>query len=123
MTNYKSDQLKIGNIYGWHVYLVIEGGRSKFCKIGTAARIDIRLASLQGGNPRKLSVIKSWHCDDRDTARSVESAALDLAGERRVVKSEWIKCAPDYAAQVIEQAIKRVGATLRSDTAPQWDRS
>lgn len=121
MSNYRSDQIKRGKIHGWYVYVLYEEGTG-FAKIGSAARTDYRLGSLQSGNPRRLQVLKAWHLDDRETARMVEMTALKNAGEFRIPKSEWLKPGADAVA-LVEAAIISASAVLRTSTKPRWDRA
>jgi hypothetical protein len=120
MANYRSDQIKHGKIYGWHVY-VIDEGRKGYSKIGSASRVEYRLSCLQSGNPRRLRVVKSWHLDNRESARAVEIAALKLAGDLRLPKSEWLNCDAALASELVEQAINHAGAILRTSIEPRWN--
>lgn len=122
MPNYVSDQIKAGQIHGWHVYVLEEEG-GEFCKIGSAFTIPYRLGSLQGGNPRRLSVFRSWHLDDRESARGVEYEALKALSDCRLPKSEWVKFSPAAAAAVVEAVISDMGFAVRADDTPRWDRA
>lgn len=120
MPSYRSDQIKIGKIYGWHVYVIVEIDHDEFCKIGSASRVDYRLSSLQGGNPRRLKIAKSWHLDNREVARKVELDALKAMADRRLPKSEWIKCPSLAAIEAVERVIGSSSALLRLSTEPRW---
>jgi hypothetical protein len=103
-----SHQTRMGEIHGWYVYLVEEEG-SEFCKIGTALTIDHRLSGLQHGNPRPLSLAKSWHFASRKGALAAERKALELCGALRVVGRDWMKCSEIEAIAISERAIASVG--------------
>lgn len=123
MAGYRSDQIKTGNIYGWHVYIIKEDGNTGYCKIGSTSRVDYRLDGLRTGNPRKLILFRSWHLDSREIARNLETTALHLAGPKRLPKSEWLKCSSDEAAEIVERAILETGAVMRLNSEPQWSRT
>jgi hypothetical protein len=120
VANYKSDQTKIGNIYGWHVYLIRETGASGFVKIGSASRVEYRLASLRSGNPRRLELVKSWHLDNREQARGVELAVLKNLDGYRLPASEWFQCRAGLVAATVDETIIHLGATIRTNTDPRW---
>jgi hypothetical protein len=121
MASCRGDQVKLGKIYGWHVYVIQEIGHAEYCKIGSASRPEYRLSSLQGGNPRRLEIVESWHLDDRETARAVEASALSELKAIRIPKSEWIKCAPEMAIATIERIIFVSDRKLRDSLAPRWE--
>jgi hypothetical protein len=114
MSNYKSDQNKLGAIHGWHVYVVAESGDACHVKIGTAANIKYRLSSLQPGNPRKLTLVASWHFNSRADALSVERAALAAVGDGRLVGRDWIKVSPALVVSLVEETIVQLQVALRA---------
>jgi hypothetical protein len=98
----------MGEVHGWHVYLVQEDGGA-FCKIGTALTLNYRLAGLKNGNPRPLSITHSWHLDSRDKALRVERRALELAGPRRLANRDWVHGTSESTRQFVEIAISEIG--------------
>jgi hypothetical protein len=119
MANYRSDQIRTGDIHGWHVYLIEEEGGA-FCKIGRAATVARRLSGLQSGNARRLAVAKSWHLDTRAMAVDVENLALTKLTGWRVPKTEWIRGSSVFIGETVEEVIKEIGAVIRTSTAPRW---
>lgn len=108
MANAYADQTRMGDIHGWHVYLVEEEGGS-FCKIGSALTIDYRLSGLKNGNPRPLTLAMSWHFASRASARAVERKALELSGDRRIPGRDWVVGPAIETAKFIEQATTLLG--------------
>jgi hypothetical protein len=98
----------MGDIHGWHVYLVEEDGGS-FCKIGTALTIDYRLSGLKNGNPRKLTLARSWHFASRPEAMAVEKKALNLCGDRRLAGRDWVRGSSAEVGEFIQQAVTALG--------------
>jgi hypothetical protein len=112
MGNSYADQIRTGDIRGWHVYVIAEEGDA-FCKIGSAVTVVYRLQQLQNGNPRRLRLIADWHLSSRDAARAVESHALASAGLLRLERRGWLECQPDAAVSFVRCAIARLGVTER----------
>ncbi|WP_430649824.1 GIY-YIG nuclease family protein [Bradyrhizobium ottawaense] len=98
----------MGEIHGWYVYLVEEEGGA-FCKIGTALTLDYRLSSLKHGNPRPISIVKSWHMASRHAALQAERKALELCGDSRLKGRDWIRGPASSVMPIIDQAISVVG--------------
>lgn len=73
------------------VYLISDN--SGYLKIGIAKNIEYRLAGLQIGNPRKLSVVKQIFFDNRTTDQMAEKAFHKEYSNYRVEfegkKTEW----------------------------------
>jgi len=109
MPNAYSDQTRMGELHGWHVYLIEEDG-GLFCKIGTALTIEYRLSGLGAGNPRALTLAYSWHLSNRENARAVERRALELCGIRRLDKKEWVRGSAENTKKFVEQAISEMGS-------------
>jgi hypothetical protein len=108
VANAFSDQVRMGEIHGWHVYLVEEEGGA-FCKIGTALTINYRLSGLKNGNPRPLALARSWHFASRELALKVEKKALELSGDRRLTGRDWVRGSASEISFLIEWAISVVG--------------
>jgi hypothetical protein len=107
MANAKSDQLTISMMYGWHVYVL---SMPEHSKIGTAARVLVRLASIQNGNPHPLETEAIWHFKSRNEARAVEAMALRTDGLNRIPNRDWCQCSPEIAIAA-EAAIGMCGPT------------
>jgi hypothetical protein len=115
VANAYSDQTKKGDLHGWHVYLLEEEGGA-FCKIGSALTIDYRLSGLKNGNPRALTIAKSWHLSSRSGARSVEARALELCGNRRLPGRDWVRGPAIETAPKIEFALTELGGLRGSNS-------
>lgn len=107
MSNDKSHQLRLSEIYGWHVYLIVETG-GDYCKIGTASRPKYRIESIQNGNPRILQPVAIWHVKSREAAFLVEADAL-LRLDGRLRGRDWVKCNPSAAYDSVLAALTHLG--------------
>lgn len=105
MTNYYSDQMATSRMHGWHVYVL---SMPIFSKIGSAARVEIRLAGIQNGNPYQLKIEAIWHFKCRSEARAVEALALTLV-PGRLPKRDWCQAPPTAAIAAVEFAIEKCG--------------
>lgn len=74
---------------------VIQSGESDYFKIGRARNVAARLASLQVGNPMKLSIVVSFQGFERRIHRR-------FSGQR--VVGEWFRLGPDDIAWLVSYA-------------------
>lgn len=82
-----------------YIYVVMDGN---FCKIGVATNPVKRLADLQIGNPRPLTMPHKFECWHIHQARELEMEAHMRLVEHGYAKSgEWFRITPDEAAWVI----------------------
>lgn len=100
--NYCSEQMKVSDIYGWHVYVI---SVPWFSKIGTAARVAVRICSLQNGSPHKIKVDAIWHFKDRHEAMVVEQEALRIPVVNRLPGRDWCECEPEIAFAAVAATI------------------
>lgn len=98
-----ASQQQLSNMHGWHIYILYEQ-EGLYSKIGTAAVVQYRVASLQNGNPRKLVLHKYWHLKSRAQAFAVEKAALEKAEVKRVPGRDWVLLSHIMAAELVKEA-------------------
>lgn len=109
MGNSYHNQVRTGELHGWHVYVLSEEG-GEYSKIGSATNIKYRVSGLRNGNPRDLSVACDWHFTGRAGARAVEARALKLAGSKRIPGRDWLRATPEQAIELVETAISDLAA-------------
>lgn len=102
------------------VYLLTEGQFGPV-KIGIAQYLWQRLAELQLGNPRKLTIAKEWGPWDKRFAWNAERLAhaelkLFVIDEA----SEWFSCGVETAELAIEKAIQETPTKLAYMDANPW---
>lgn len=82
-------------------FVYVIGHPGEPVKIGIAADVAARLAGVQTGYPRKLTVFFHVAADD---AAKVESACHRALAEHRT-HGEWFDVAPDVAIDTIRRAL------------------
>jgi T5orf172 domain-containing protein len=89
-----------------HTLYAISDG-ANHCKIGITSRpLNIRLSSLQSGNPRRLKVVRTMSFVTRKAALRVEKEFL--AGARRhSAFGEWIETSPGAVERWFDASIGR----------------
>jgi hypothetical protein len=74
-------------------------------KIGKATSPQLRLATLQTGNPNKLFIHRAFFFFEISTTESVESAShIGASRAFKRLQGEWFRCSPYEAYKVIEAA-------------------
>lgn len=63
------------------------------CKIGISNNVVGRIASIQTGNPRKLSLVAAISIADRTIIKTLESALHEHYADRRL-EGEWFDTSP-----------------------------
>lgn len=77
----------------WHVYVIAEEGADLGpCKVGTARNVAYRLAGLQNGNWRRLTVAVSIPVRGRAMALLVEKQAHARFADTRLGRRDWFAC-------------------------------
>lgn len=90
-----------------YTYVYLIASQSGHLKIGVASSVHKRLASLQGGNPYKLTVVAAERLRSRDLAFRVEQCVHGaLSGGR--VRGEWFSCDVGTAERVMRDAVEHV---------------
>jgi len=81
------------------VYVIINPNFPEWVKVGMAIDSEDRLNSYQTSSPFRNYVLNySWNVSDRRAAESEAHTELQKMYERR---SEWFKCTPEQAQEVV----------------------
>lgn len=89
---------------GSFVYVISDFAGTEV-KIGKANSPQLRLATLQTGNPNKLFIHRAFFFFEISTAESVELAAhVGASRDFKRLQGEWFRCTPFEAHKVIEEA-------------------
>ena len=101
----------------WFVYVISEAPSSveqsvEYCKIGRTVDVQRRALYFATGNPRFLTIEKTWAFGRRDDACAVERTILDIGREFRVSRGEWLTCGVARAVEIVEQAIRQTGVSV-----------
>ena len=68
----------------------IQAGHKGAIKIGHTENLDRRIENLQVGNPFKLRVLATIHCDSIEHARGLEEK-LHRFFKKKHIRGEWFK--------------------------------
>jgi len=81
------------------VYVIVNPSFPEWVKVGMAIDSEDRLNSYQTSSPFRNYVLNySWNVSDRRAAESEAHTELQKMYERR---SEWFKCTPEQAQEVV----------------------
>jgi len=81
------------------VYVIVNPSFPEWVKVGMAIDSEDRLNSYQTSSPFRDYVLNySWNVSDRRAAESEAHTELQKMYERR---SEWFKCTPEQAQEVV----------------------
>jgi hypothetical protein len=81
------------------VYVIVNPNFPEWVKVGMAVDSEDRLNSYQTSSPFRNYVLNySWNVSDRRAAESEAHTELQKMYERR---SEWFKCTPEQAQEVV----------------------
>ena len=81
------------------VYVIVNPNFSEWVKVGMAVDSEDRLNGYQTSSPfRDYALISSWDVNDRRAAETEAHTELQKLYERR---SEWFKCTPEQAQEVV----------------------
>jgi hypothetical protein len=81
------------------VYVIVNPNFFEWVKVGMAIDSEDRLNGYQTSSPyRDYSLVSSWEVNDRRAAEAEAHSELQKLYERR---SEWFKCTPEQAQEVV----------------------
>ena len=81
------------------VYVIVNPNFSEWVKVGMAVDSEDRLNGYQTSSPfRNYALVSSWDVNDRRAAETEAHIELQKLYERR---SEWFKCTPEQAQEVV----------------------
>jgi hypothetical protein len=81
------------------VYVIVNPNFSEWVKVGMAVDSEDRLNGYQTSSPfRDYALVSSWDVNDRRAAETEAHVELQKLYERR---SEWFKCTPEQAQEVV----------------------
>ena len=81
------------------VYVIVNPNFSEWVKVGMAIDSEDRLNGYQTSSPfRDYALVSSWDVNDRRAAETEAHVELQKLYERR---SEWFKCTPEQAQEVV----------------------
>ena len=83
------------------VYVIVNPNFSEWVKVGMAVDSEDRLNGYQTSSPfRDYALVSSWDVNDRRAAETEAHTELQKLYERR---SEWFKCTPEQAQEVVSR--------------------
>lgn len=86
------------------VYVITNPNFPEWVKVGMAVDSEDRLNGYQTSSPyRDYSLVSSWNVNDRRAAESEAHTKLQKLYERR---SEWFKCTPEQAQEVVSATVE-----------------
>ena len=77
------------------IYVIQDG---EYTKIGIALSVAHRMYQLQVGNPRQLTLLKSWEVEDVSTIEDRLHSMLS----RYYVRGEWFKLSPTLLTALVK---------------------
>jgi len=81
------------------VYVIVNPNFFEWVKVGMAVDSEDRLNGYQTSSPyRDYALVSSWEVNDRRAAEAEAHSELQKLYERR---SEWFKCTPEQAQEVV----------------------
>jgi hypothetical protein len=87
------------------VYVIVNPNFPEWVKVGMAVDAADRLNNYQTSSPFRDYVLNySWDVNDRRAAESEAHSELQKLYERR---SEWFKCTPEQAQEVVSNLVRK----------------
>jgi len=87
------------------VYVIVNPNFFEWVKVGMAIDSEDRLNGYQTSSPyRDYSLVSSWEVNDRRAAEAEAHSELQKLYERR---SEWFKCTPEQAQEVVSGIVRK----------------
>jgi hypothetical protein len=88
------------------VYVITDG--HGHTKIGIGQNVSARLATLQVGNPHRLSTYAKWRLWSTEQALYIEKSVL-MGAWRHWAVGEWLRADPAVVARLVEKKVVRFG--------------
>ena len=108
----KAAEFRAARRKSYCVYVMHETGSADVCKVGLAKDPYMRLADLQTGTWRRLSLSAVFEVADKPTAEVVEKFAHTLL--RGLHESgEWFRVTPDKAREAVVAAGESLGVDVK----------
>lgn len=103
-----------------YVYIISETGPDGYSKIGVSANPANRLRELSTGNPRPLTIVKTWAFEHRSKAFEFERKILC---EANILKThnEWVELEGEYAVDMVDNMILREYEMALDDAIQEFE--